>query len=817
MLKFNKCLVASLLLACFIAACGGGGGSGSNDAGSSPTEQPTESNPIESSPVESKPLESSPPATLIISTPDLSNSNTVIAGQSFTITVKSSNGATGTVKFSNSKNTPASITYSPATCQLSSGNSCTTQVNVGLTTPATTKNTVYTTDISLENGNVENSNSTIEYKVTTPKLTVIKQPQNIIVGFATNVGFSIDSLSIPDGTGFLTLHLEDTSGFADLIRLGQHECRLVYQDHEIIENNCLSISITAPGPLTGETAINASAENFTGVNSNQINIEPGTAPSINITSSLQPGNPPSIIAGHSFKLIATSINGASAAISFGVTDPLIRLDKTSCTVNAGSYCEITVSVKLGTPPNLHDIIVDYKSGIASILLTKYRFKSETPLLEVANQPNIGALRIGSMMSAGFSLSADSIPEGSGTIDVDLKSSSEDTLIGEKSCQISYANKVIVDNKCENLEFFAQGTGIATITASAFAYTNISIRPIVVPNKMLYVLGPNQIIMFGKFNDGTLSPINNISLIPNTPVIPTSNNPGQIVISPDGRFLYVTDTVANIVTPYAISPDTGLPTIQQSLVIATGKLPKKMAISPNGNYAYVVNNGSNSVSQYIVNRTTGALKPNSKSTIATGKEPFGIAISSNGANAYITSVTDIDGRVSSYKISNTNGLMSSTGNYYTVDRQPSNIAISPAGDNLLVQCYGSVFLIRLKTSDTNKVYRVYMAADNVYFNPKDLPNGNELGYLVNNRKFVLYRISGSSGSFWDVMNEFIWGFNQSGPTNMAFDLTGEDAYIGHQSSKTISMYKIHVYSTGEAVLLGTVDSEVEPLGMVVSPN
>ena len=812
--KFNKYLVASLLLACFIVACGGGGGgSGGNSADSN---NPSVNPPIESNPVESNPVESASPATLIISTPSLSSSNTVIAGQSFTITVKSSNGATGTLKFSNSKNTPGSITYSPATCQLSSDGSCTTQVNIGLTTPATTETAFYTTDISLENGNVENPHSSVEYKVTTPKLTVIKEPQSIIVGFSTSVGFSINQASIPDGTGNLTLHMQISGGFADLIKLAENECKLTYQDHKVIENGCSNISVTAPGPLSGQAVITASAQNFISVNSIPVDIEPGTSPSINITSSLGAGSPPNITAGHSFTLTATSINGGSGTVSFGATDPGIHFDKTTCTVDAGKFCQVIATVTLGTPPNQHDIIIDYRSGVANLPLTKYRFKSETPVLEVTNQPNVSSLREGSMITASFSIPTSSIPEGSGKITIDLKSSVEGTLAGTKSCDIVYSSgQKIVDNKCNNLQFFAQHIGVSTITASTYGFTSASLIPIVVPNKIVYVLGQTEIKMFGELSDGSLIAINN------THAISTNGNPAQMVISPDGRFLYVIDKVANIVVPYAINADTGLPTAQSNMVVATGQLPNSIVISSDGKFAHIVNTNSNNISEYTINTTTGAFIPNKTPTVSVGKQPYAMVVSPNGLNAYVSNPSL--NSVTSYSIGQGFGYLKSPlaltpKNLY---RSPTNLAIGPTGKDILIQNVARIDLYSpASESDRSKgsYYTVSypnVSFNGVYYNPVISENGSEFSYAAATTRVIKYIVT--SNGEWDYLGDITWSPELNGPNTMGFDSNGKYAFIGHQNAKKISMYEIQINSNGAFISKGTVDSAIAPLGIVVSPN
>lgn len=816
-MRYNKYLIASLLLACFLAACGGGGGSGSN-ALNTPTDQPTESNPIKSNPAESTPAKSTTFPSISISTVNLNSQNSVVAGQSFIINVVSNNGASGEVTFTNGINTPGSITYVPASCKLEAGSLCSTMVNVGLPTSATEESQQYTANIAINNNNVKNPNQTVNFSVTKPKLEVIKQPEDIVVGYATNVGFSIESSSIPYGSGTVTLKLSPTNGLVDLLTLSSNECQIKYLSHQIVENGCANISVQSPGQLTGTTAITANAEDFASISSNKFSIEPSTKPTIAITSSLPSGSMASIVAGHSFTLTATSINGSSGELTFNVSDPGIKLNQSTCTVNPGGSCIVTAKVILGTPANIHNIIIDYKSGVADVLLTKYQFQSQTPTLEIITQPAVSSLYVGALMNAGFSIPESSIPDGSGTIKVNV-TSNPSGIFQSGSCSIIYADNKIIDNKCNNIVFNAKTDGISVIAAKADDFIGVNLNPILVAHKFVYVLSSNQIIMYGQFSNGT------IAAIPNYQPVYTLGNSASMAITPNGSYIYVVDGVANKVVPYFANLMNGSLLKLDGYSANTGKNPTAISISPNGNFAYVVNSGSNTVSEYSVDMDTGGLVPNKTPTVATGNQPYGVAISPNGLYAYVSNTGSSS--VSSYSIGQGKGylkneiLLVTNPKFANLLNKPTNLAIGPTGQNLLVQNSGSVSLMHLCTAQGQQLCNIdnnlysNLTLNGVYFNPVTLADGSELGYTTSTAGVILYQISANGN--WSNLGSVSWGYNQTGPSSMAFDQSGKYVYVGHINSNSISTYQIDTSTTGSMSLINNVGSTVPPIGIVVSPK
>jgi len=94
-------------------------------------------------------------------------------------------------------------------------------------------------------------------------------------------------------------------------------------------------------------------------------------------------------------------------------------------------------------------------------------------------------------------------------------------------------------------------------------------------------------------------------------------PSGVAVTPNGRFVYVTNIGSSSVS--VISTATNTVTAN----VSVGSQPGDVAITPNGEYAYVTDYGSDSIS--VINTATNKVT----STIPLGSGPNGLAITPNG--------------------------------------------------------------------------------------------------------------------------------------------------------------------------------------------
>lgn len=107
----------------------------------------------------------------------------------------------------------------------------------------------------------------------------------------------------------------------------------------------------------------------------------------------------------------------------------------------------------------------------------------------------------------------------------------------------------------------------------------------------------------------------LTLLASTAVLPASMQGGtgpeapataDIHLTPDGRFLYVSERTNSVLAGYRVDAETGA----LSLVgrIGTETQPRGFNIDPQGRYLLAVGQKSNGLTSYAINRDTGALTP-----------------------------------------------------------------------------------------------------------------------------------------------------------------------------------------------------------------
>jgi 6-phosphogluconolactonase len=102
--------------------------------------------------------------------------------------------------------------------------------------------------------------------------------------------------------------------------------------------------------------------------------------------------------------------------------------------------------------------------------------------------------------------------------------------------------------------------------------------------------------------GGLKPKQAVSSLP--PKFAGSNLAAEIVMTADGRFLYVSNRLHNAVAIFAVADDGTLRTISETWVHADS--PRSVCIAPSGNFLYSCNQRGDSITSFHLNATSGAL-------------------------------------------------------------------------------------------------------------------------------------------------------------------------------------------------------------------
>ena len=283
--------------------------------------------------------------------------------------------------------------------------------------------------------------------------------------------------------------------------------------------------------------------------------------------------------------------------------------------------------------------------------------------------------------------------------------------------------------------------------------------------------------------GILSPL----IVSGSSTVGTGSIPVGIAISPNGNFLYVTNT-GNPSNDSAIGCDTtqincnlngtvSMYTINSQGALTfigtkrtSGTLPNIITIDPAGSYAYVTNHGSDSITQFKINGD-GSLSYVLCSTQDTGWFPVGMSINPDGEYAYVANLGSHN--IWMYSISSRTGKLTPLKNPTRVwTWTPYTIAINPAGTYAYTSNAGTN-TVSMYSIDSSGVL-------NALSSPTIASGGIPLGITT----FTLPAL-GSSSSF---------------------------VYVVNDSDNTVSMYSIGINGQLSPLSSPTVKTESMPYGI-----
>lgn len=164
--------------------------------------------------------------------------------------------------------------------------------------------------------------------------------------------------------------------------------------------------------------------------------------------------------------------------------------------------------------------------------------------------------------------------------------------------------------------------LSTPTISAGRLPNyLAVSPV---SNFLFVADEYQDILTYRINpDGELSPLSKYSLSSE------KYEPDGMVVSPDGRFLYVINGKLETILQFRVGNNGKIVPLDNPSVKA-GVSPLQIAISSNGFFAYAINGSDNTISQFRIS-PDGNLQPLSPATVPTGKSPWSIVVTSPDAH------------------------------------------------------------------------------------------------------------------------------------------------------------------------------------------
>jgi 6-phosphogluconolactonase len=233
--------------------------------------------------------------------------------------------------------------------------------------------------------------------------------------------------------------------------------------------------------------------------------------------------------------------------------------------------------------------------------------------------------------------------------------------------------------------------LSPVAGSPFATgtTNFDLQqPVVDPTgRFLYVpqdflSGPvqGQVLGFKIGDNGSLT------AIPGSP-FPAGGSDEGLVIDPQGKFLYVADTLnPGTITAFSIDPNSGALTAITGSPFMLPDQPKFIAMAPSGKFLYATAPDKGNILVLAVDPNTGALTvgPNTR-VVVDALNPQALDISPSGKFLFVTDLGDpepatpVTGKILAFAIDAATGAPTPVpGSPFTAGPNPKRIAADPSG-------------------------------------------------------------------------------------------------------------------------------------------
>jgi DNA-binding beta-propeller fold protein YncE len=330
--------------------------------------------------------------------------------------------------------------------------------------------------------------------------------------------------------------------------------------------------------------------------------------------------------------------------------------------------------------------------------------------------------------------------------------------------------------------------------------------------------PGEVSQYAIVGGGLLSP-----LAP--PTVAAGGVPDRVVVTPDGRSAYVTNSDGTV-SQYNVDPASGTLSPKTPATVGAGQTPIGMAVTPDGKSAYVANEliGSGTISQYNIDPLTGTLSPKTPATVAAIAPLVDVAVTPDGKSAYVTSQSA--GSVAQYNIDPVTGALSPKA-LATVNAGGGayNVVVTPDGKSAFVtdpiDNTVSQYDIDLLTGALSAKTPATVAVGGSPAGVAVTPDGKST-YVTNGAFDTVsqYNVDPLSGALSPKSPATV----AAGPTPFAVAVTadGKNAYVTDIGDSSVSQYNIDPMTgalspkTPATVATATGPNGAGPVGVAVGP-
>ena len=229
-----------------------------------------------------------------------------------------------------------------------------------------------------------------------------------------------------------------------------------------------------------------------------------------------------------------------------------------------------------------------------------------------------------------------------------------------------------------------GTGTLTQLSPVLGPGNAVTIAVDPAEKFLYSSDFNTNTVYGYSVDASSGNLTPVAGSPYTN--PFFGNGGPLAIDPVGNFLFVADSVGDLVA-YIRNPD-GTLTLSTAPAVQDTYQPIELVVAPSGKFLYAANHsdftGGGQISVYSIDGTTGGLTEISGSPfnfVQSNSEPWGLALSANGS--YLFTALSNANQIAVLGVNSSTGVVTAIANspFPAGASLPEQLLLSPSGKYL----------------------------------------------------------------------------------------------------------------------------------------
>ncbi|MDA8427578.1 MAG: beta-propeller fold lactonase family protein [Treponema sp.] len=276
---------------------------------------------------------------------------------------------------------------------------------------------------------------------------------------------------------------------------------------------------------------------------------------------------------------------------------------------------------------------------------------------------------------------------------------------------------------------------------------------------------------------------------------TGSYPSDIVVTPNGKFAYITNYNTGCIYPYTVTSTGALSSPLSQVPCACSPSSSSTAIDPTGSFLYVLGAMSTNVTGYLISSSNGALS--GITTATDGIQSFHIAISPlDDRHVLVASymTTEGDGEVYDYTYDSGTGQLTACtqpnnpGYKYVQIPNPCSIAISPAGNYCYVGTANSGLYTLSANTATGELTKIQNIPDTSmhYVNAIAIDPQGEYLFGASPNKIVSASIQSDGTLIQLSSNTAGWSSNIA---SLRVDPTGQFLVVADENGGTVRVLKI----------------------------